>query len=74
MPSGIVGLHVYTFAIVLVNLLFPYQAQRTCIKHGGLDWRELRLVWSGDHHGQADWPPAEILDLLHVMAAVQVIR
>jgi hypothetical protein len=44
------------------------------IKHSGLDWRELRLVWSGDHHGQADWPPAEILDLLHVMAAVQVIR
>ena len=29
MPSGIVGLHVYTFAIVLVNLLFPYQAQWT---------------------------------------------
>jgi hypothetical protein len=24
--------------------------------------------------GKAEWPPAEILDLLHVMAAVQVIR
>jgi hypothetical protein len=36
---------------------------------------ELHLVWSEDHHAQkAKWPPTEMLDLLRVMAAVQVIR
>jgi hypothetical protein len=32
-----------------------------------------QLVWSEDPQ-KAKWPPAEMLDLLRVMAAVQVIR
>ena len=60
MPFGIVGLHMYTFVFVLVNLLLPDGADRS------FTWFGVKIIT----RKKAKWPPAEMLDLLRVMAAV----
>ena len=48
MPFGIVGLHVYTFVLVLVNLLFLLsRLDFTGVVSSGLEWRPSRAGSSG---------------------------
>ena len=62
MPFGIVGLHMYTFVFVLVNLLFTDRADRS------FTWFGVKIITRKKPSGRRPF------DLLRVMAAVQVIR
>ena len=50
----------YTFVFVLVSLLLPDGADRS------FTWFGVKIIT----RKKAKWPPAEMLDLLRVMAAV----